>query len=129
MVSRKLKWASLTTAEAEVMNIIWEHPSASVSDIVDRMPRLLAYTTTMTTVRILEEKKFVKQCGKRGRAFLYEAMVDRERVCGSMSEELANRLFGGSVKSLVMNLVRQDAISAEDLAEVKKMIEELEADK
>lgn len=129
MVSRKLKWASLTAAEAEVMNVIWEYPQASVSDIVDRMPRLLAYTTVMTTVRILEDKKFVRQSGKRGRAFLYEAMVDRERVRGSMSEELANRLFGGSVKSLVMNLVRQDAISAEDLAEVKKMIEELEGDK
>lgn len=129
MATRKPKWSSLTPAEAEVMNVIWEFSSASVPDIVERLPRALAYTTVMTTVRILEEKRFVKQCGKRGRAFLYMAMVDRESVRGTMSNELANRLFNGSVKSLVMNLVQQDGISAEDLAEVRKVIEELEADK
>ncbi len=129
MVYRDPKWATLTAAEAEVMNVIWEHPSASVPDILERLPRVLAYTTVMTTVRILEEKKFIKQCGKRGRAFLYSAVVDRERVRGSMSKELAHRLFGGSVKSMVLNLVQQDTISAEDLAEVKQLIDDLEAGK
>ena len=117
----------LTAAEAEVMNVIWDHPSTSVADIVPRLPRELAYTTVMTTVRILENKNFIMQCGKRGRAFLYESTVDRHAAQGSMSQEVANRLFGGSVKSLVLNLVRDEAISADDLAEVKRLIEELEA--
>jgi BlaI family penicillinase repressor len=93
------------------------------------LPRELAYTTVMTTVRILENKGFVAQCGKRGRAFLYQATVDRDAAKGSMSQEVANRLFGGSVKSLVLNLVRDETISADDLAEVKRLIEELEASK
>jgi len=129
MANSKPRWSTLTAAEAEVMNVIWENPSASVPDILERLPRILAYTTVMTTVRILEDKKFVKKCGKRGRAFLYRAVVDRERVRGSMSTELANRVFGGSVKSLVLSLVQQDSISTEDLAEVKQMIEKLESDK
>jgi BlaI family penicillinase repressor len=119
----------LTAAEAEVMNVIWDHPPTSVADIVPRLPRELAYTTVMTTVRILENKGFVAQCGKRGRAFLYQAAVDRDAAQGSMSQEVANRLFGGSVKSLVLNLVRDETISADDLAEVKRLIEELEASK
>lgn len=119
----------LTAAEAEVMNVIWDHPPASVADIVPRLPRELAYTTVMTTVRILEDKGFIEQCGKRGRAFLYQATIDRHVAQGSMSQEVANRLFGGSVKSLVLNLVRDEAISADDLAEVKRLIEELEASK
>lgn len=129
MARSKPKWATLTAAEAEVMNVIWENPSATVPDILERLPRELAYTTVMTTVRILEDKKFVKKCGKRGRAFLYRAVVDRDRVQGSMSTELANRVFGGSIKTLVLSLVQQDSISAEDLAEVKQMIEKLEVDK
>lgn len=119
----------LTAAEAEVMNIIWDHAPAAVADIVPRLPRELAYTTVMTTVRILETKGFIAQCGKRGRAFMYEPMVDRNAAQESMSQEVANRLFGGSVKSLVLNLVRDDAISADDLAEVKRLIEDLEARK
>ena len=121
--------STLTAAEAEVMNVIWATPNASVPDILERMHRELAYTTVMTTVRILEEKGFVRKCGKRGRAYLYDAVVDRDDVRGSMSKELARRLFDGSVKSLVLSLVKQDTIDAEDLAEVKKVIEELEATK
>ncbi len=117
----------LTAAEAEVMNIIWDHAPTSVADVVPRLPRELAYTTVMTTVRILENKGFVAQCGKRGRAFLYQATVDRDAAQGTMSQEVANRLFGGSVKSLVLNLVRDETISADDLAEVRRLIEELEA--
>jgi BlaI family penicillinase repressor len=119
----------LTAAEAEVMNVIWDRTPTSVADIVPRLPRELAYTTVMTTVRILENKGFIEQCGKRGRAFLYQATVDRDAAQGSMSQEVAKRLFGGSVKSLVLNLVRDETISADDLAEVKRLIEELEAGK
>lgn len=119
----------LTAAEAEVMNVIWDLTPTSVTEIVPRLPRELAYTTVMTTVRILENKGFIEQCGKRGRAFLYRAMVDRNSAQGSMSQEVANRLFGGSVVSLVLNLVRDENISADDLLEVKQLIEELEARK
>jgi BlaI family penicillinase repressor len=119
----------LTSAEAEVMNIIWDHTTTSVADIVERLPRELAYTTVMTTIRILENKGFVVQCGKRGRAFLYRAVVDRDAAQGSMSLEVANRLFGGSIKSLVLNLVQGETISADDLAEVKRLIEEIEGKK
>lgn len=116
----------LTSAEAEVMNIIWDHAPTAVSDIVERLPRELAYTTVMTTVRILENKGYISQCGKRSRAFLYRATIDRDAAQGSMSAEIANRLFGGSIKSLVLNLVQDDAISADDLAEVKRLIEAIE---
>lgn len=119
----------LTAAEAEVMNVIWDQSQASVADIVERLPRELAYTTVMTTIRILEGKGFVEQCGKRGRAFIYRALVARDAARGCMSAEIANRLFGGSIKSLVLNLVQDDAISADDLAEVKRLIEQLEGKK
>ncbi len=119
----------LTAAEAEVMNVIWDHTPTSVADIVARLPRELAYTTVMTTVRILESKGFLEQCGKRSRAFLYRAAVDRDAAQGSMSLEIANRLFGGSIKSLVLNLVQDSAISADDLADVKRLIEALEGRK
>ncbi|MBA4106228.1 MAG: transcriptional regulator [Pirellula sp.] len=112
----------LTAAEAEVMNVVWDFSPTSVADIVDRLPRNLAYTTVMTTVRILENKGFVEKCGKRGRAFIYEAAIQRDAAQGSMSLEVANRLFGGSLKSLMLNLVQTQTISIADLEEVKRLI-------
>jgi BlaI family penicillinase repressor len=122
--SRKQKWGSLTAAEAEVMNVIWQHSPVSVSDIVQRIPRDLAYTTVMTTVRILQRKKFIKQCGKRGRAFMYKPVVTKKMVRESMSKELANRLFDGSLKLLMLDLVQHDGLSADELAEIGRAIEQ-----
>ncbi len=125
-MKHKAEFPVVSAAQAEIMNVIWDYSPASVTEILQRLPRPLAYTTVMTTVRILEEKGLIAKTGKRGRAFLYEPRVDRQRVRDSMSREVADRLFGGSVKSMVLNLVQDTAISAEDLAEVKLMIEQLE---
>ena len=128
-MKEELSLPMLTAAEAEVMNVVWERSATSISDIVEQLPRSLAYTTVMTTVRILEDKGFIANCGKRGRAFLYKAAVERNRVSGLMSHEIAKRLFRGSLKSLVLNLVQDKTVSADDLAEVKQMIEEIEGKK
>ena len=121
------EYSSLTAAEAEVMDVIWSTSPIVISAILERIPRPLAYTTVMTTVKILEDKGFVNKCGKQGRAYLYEPAIDREQVRRSMTDELANRLFNGSIKSLVLSLVRQSGVTAEELAEVKQLIEEMES--
>lgn len=123
----KPEFPMLTAPEAEVMNVIWSVGLVAVSDVVAHLPRELAYTTVMTTLRILEQKGFVEQRGKRGRAYLYAATVQKGDVTDSMTHEIANRLYGGSVKSLMLNMLSESKVAAEDLAEIKRMIEELEA--
>ncbi len=108
------------------MNVIWDRETTAVSDIVDAVARPLAYTTIMTTVRILEDKGFVKRCGKRGRAYLYRANVGRQEIRESMISDLAKRLFGGSFRTMVLELVQRHEITADDLAELRRTISELE---
>jgi BlaI family transcriptional regulator, penicillinase repressor len=83
----------------------------------------------MTTVRILEEKGFVEKCGKQARAFVYRSLVAQSAVRGSMVRDLAHRLFDGSVKSLVLNLIEDRELKAEELSEVKAIIQRLESRK
>lgn len=123
----KSEFPMLTAPEAEIMNVLWSVGEASVADVVQRLPRELAYTTVMTTIRILEEKGVIEKRGKRGRAFLYAAAVNKSDVSESMTHEVANRLFGGSVKSLMLNLISDSKVGSEDLAEIKHLIQELEA--
>ena len=120
---------TLTGAEAEVMNVIWHHEPISMPDIVEHLPRSLAYTTVMTTVRILEEKGFVEKCGKQARAFMYRSLIAKTAVRGSMVRELAHRLFDGSLKSMVLNLIEDRELKAEELSEVKAIIQKLESRK
>jgi predicted transcriptional regulator len=117
---------SLTACEAEVMIAVWSQKSVTVQDVVDAIPRRLAYTTVMTTMRILEEKGFIARHEKRGRAFVYRPLVSCESASSRSVAEMANRFFDGSVKSMVLSLIRTRHITAEDLAELRTAIDSLE---
>jgi predicted transcriptional regulator len=108
------------------MDVVWRLGRASVQDVVDALERPLAYTTVMTTLRILEQRRGVLRRVKQGRAYIYTPVVQREEVCRSMAGELTRRLFRGSVKSLVLSLIDGDQISNADLAELKAAIATLE---
>ena len=118
----------LTKCEMEVMDIVWQRGRVTVQDVVDGLERPLAYTTVMTTLKILKSKRRVLRCEKAGRAFVYEPLVTREEVSRSMTMELKERLFGGSAKSLVLNLLENETLSKEDVNELKKAIHELETE-
>src|SRR5262249_45167393 len=104
---------TLTACEAEVMNVVWSRDTVTVQDVVDAIPRELAYTTVMTTMKILEDKGFVARGRKRGRAYSYKALVSCESASSTTVNEMANRYFDGSVKSLVLSLIKTQQITAE----------------
>jgi|SRR3954464_11843530 BlaI family penicillinase repressor len=114
---------SLTPCEAEVMNVVWSREVVTVQDVVDAIPRVLAYTTVMTTIRILEGKGFVARDGKRGRALVYRALVSCESASRSSLSDTVNRFFDGSFKSMVLNLIKTKQITTDDLAELRAVIE------
>lgn len=102
------------------MDVVWDRESVTVNDVVEAIDRDLAYTTDMTTMRILEEKGIVRRGQKEGRAYTYSAAVTREEVRHGMIHELTDRLFGGSVQSLVLSLLNSEEVSPEDIAAVKQ---------
>jgi len=118
----------LTKCELEVMDVVWRKGRATVQDVVDSLERPLAYTTVMTTLKILDETRGVVRKKKKGRAYEYEPIVSREKISRSMAADLTKRLFGGSVKSLVLSLVEGDSMSQSDIEELKHAIQSLESD-
>jgi len=116
----------LTKCELEVMDIVWQKQRVTVQDVVDTLERPLAYTTVMTTLKILDETRGVVRRMKEGRAYVYEPVVSREKISLSMADDLTKKLFGGSVKSLMLSLVESDSMSMSDIEEVKQAIQSLE---
>jgi len=121
-----MRSSSLTACEAEAMNVVWSRGAVTVQDVVDAVPRPLAYTTVMTTLKILEEKGFVERGEKRGRAYVYRPLVSCETASTSTVNELAGRFFDGSVKSMVLSLIKTKHITSADLAELREAINALE---
>ena len=116
----------LTNCELEVMDVVWRKGRVTVQEVVDSLERLLAYTTVMTTLKILDETRGVVRRMKQGRAYVYEPTVSREEISRSMAGDLTQRLFGGSAKSLVLSLIESDSMSQSDIEELKQAIQSLE---
>jgi predicted transcriptional regulator len=123
-VARK-KSPSLTDAELRLMDILWEKGSATVSDVVEGLPKdpALAYSTVLTTLRILENKGYVRHT-KDGRAFVYHPLVGREQARENAVTHLLRRFFEDSPELLMLNLIDGKKIDAEELARLRKRIQE-----
>lgn len=115
---------SLTDAEARVMSVVWQKGTASVADVVAafKKKRAVSYSTVQTILRILEEKGYVSH-EKVARAFIYHPRVDERQARQRALKHLVTRLFNGSPSLLVLNVLEDEQIDAEELSRVKKFIE------
>lgn len=118
------KSSSLTDAELRLMEVLWERQSGTVSEVVDGVSKEapLAYSTVLTTLRILENKGYI-QHEKDGRAFVYRPLVGRDQARESAVAHLVRRFFAGSPELLVLNLIQSSGIDADELARLRKRIE------
>jgi predicted transcriptional regulator len=121
------KSLNLTEGELPLMQVLWEKKRATVGDVAASLPAdpPLAYSTVLTTLRILEAKGYVQHT-KEGRAFVYEPVVVQEEASRKALDTLVNRFFGGSCELLVMNLLKEEAIGQAELRRIKRMIAESE---
>jgi predicted transcriptional regulator len=118
----------LTDAELRLMQVLWAKGSATVSDVAESLHEKppLAYSTVLTTLRILEKKGHVRHT-KDGRAFVYEPVIGRDQACDSAVGHLLGRFFGNSPEALVLSLIKSNRIDPAELARLRRRIEEAES--
>ncbi len=85
----------------------------------------LAYSTVLTTLRILENKGYLRH-KKEGRAFVYQPAIDREQATRGAIRHLLSRFFDNSPELLVANLLRDERITRKEINRLKKLISEHE---
>lgn len=119
------KSSSLTDAELRLMEVLWEKGTATVSEVVDGLPKNvdLAYSTVLTTLRILENKGHVRHT-KDGRAFVYSPIIGRAQAREHAVTHLLRRFFEDSPELLMLNLMEGKKIGVKELARLRKRIEE-----
>lgn len=115
----------LTEAELRLMKSLWNKQPATVGEILNSLDAEppLAYSTVLTTLRILENKGFVRH-EKQGRAFLYEAAVARDDASTGALKHLLSRFFDDSPELLVANLLKSEKIGSKELSKLKRLIAE-----
>jgi BlaI family transcriptional regulator, penicillinase repressor len=116
---------ALTDAEARVMAVLWQRHSATVADVVAALKKrhAVSYSTVQTILRILETKGYVSH-DKVARAFVYRPRVDERQARSRALRHLVARLFNGSPSLLVVNILEDEQIDAEERRRLKKLIED-----
>src|SRR5438552_13965578 len=105
---------TLTEQELEIMKIVWERESTTVRDVYETLleRRKVAYTTVMTMMKILEQKKYLKK-SQADRAYVYRPAQPKGQVIGDMVREFVNRVFNGSAEPLLVHLVEEHGLTTE----------------
>ncbi len=115
--------STLTEQELEIMKVIWQLETATVRQVYETMleHRKIAYTTVMTMMNILEQKGYLKK-RQDDRAYVYRPSQPKQQVIRSMVREFVNRVFNGSAEPLLVHLVEDQHLDANDLEEIRKTI-------
>jgi predicted transcriptional regulator len=113
----------LTPLETQIMQVLWDLGPATVQDVQTRLDTGLAYTTVQTMLNVLHRKGRVKR-SLEGKAYRYQAVLSREKAISQSIGELVDRMFGGSVDALLMNLLKQRQIDRNQLEKLNSIIEE-----
>jgi predicted transcriptional regulator len=114
---------TLTEAELRLMKILWERGESAVADLVAATngEAQLAYTSVLTTIRILEKKGYVLH-RQVGRAFLYSPRVAEHEARRSEIRNMLQRFFGNSRERLLLSLLGDGEITAKELELIKEAI-------
>lgn len=123
-MSKKRKLPRLSAGEMEIVQMLWRAGPATLSEAHAALERAIGYTTVQTRLNRLVEKGVVSRTADRPAR--YQSAVKPEEVSARHIDLLLERVSDGSVVPLVAHLVRDRALSAAEVAELKELIAEAE---
>jgi len=118
----------LGRAELEVLKSLWDTGPATVREVLShlhRRGRRVAYTTVQTLLTRLEQKRFVES-DKSDLAHVFRARVTRERVTKRRLKTLLTQLYDGAAGPLVLQLVREERLTRDEIGQLQRLIGELD---
>lgn len=113
----------LGRVQLQIMQVLWDKQQATAREITDTINALepIAHSTVQTMLRVLEEKHAVSHKAE-GRTFVFCPMVPESDFKQSATKNLVERVFGGSVSSLVAHLLDSKGVTKQEIDEIRKMI-------
>jgi predicted transcriptional regulator len=119
-----------TPAELAILRVLWKSGPSTVRDVHEAMQddRATGYTTTLKLLQIMTEKGLVTR-QEVGRAHVYRAHQSQEQAQRRMVGDLLDRVFDGAAQKLILHALETRKASAEELAEIRILLDELEGEK
>jgi predicted transcriptional regulator len=114
---------SFTDRELDVMAVLWQHGSGTVTEVKEGLSDDLAYTTVLTILRTLEDKGFVSHIAE-GKAHRYLPAVSQDLAGKSAVSRLLDKIFAGSSEMLLTQLVSDQNLDDDELRRLRKLLDD-----
>jgi predicted transcriptional regulator len=113
-----------TDTELAILRVLWERGASTVRQVHDSLTRErpIAYTTALKMLQIMTEKGLVRR-DEKDRSHVYYPRHSEEQTQRQLVRDLLDRAFGGSASKLVMQALATRRASAEELTEIRKLID------
>jgi predicted transcriptional regulator len=118
-----------TNGELEILGVLWRRGPSSVRAVHEELSRNrnAGYTTVLKLMQIMADKGLVTR-DTGNRAHVYSPAVEQSEARRSLTEDLVTRLFEGSAAQLAMQALGSKKANPEELAEIRQLLDHLEAE-
>lgn len=112
-----------TELELEILKVLWQAGPSAVREVREalRPRRPLAYTSVMTMMNIMVDKGYLAR-QKDGGRYVYRPLVSRKATLGGMLRDLVERVFNGSAKAVVANLLEEGQLELQEIDELRTLL-------
>lgn len=120
-----MKPPSISSAEWEVMRVLWESGPKNANEVTDALPKTLQWhpKTVRTLLDRLALKKALSKTKKHG-VYVYAALVEETACLQAESRGFAERFFGGRLQPMLAHFIAHEELSDEEVAELRKLLDE-----
>jgi BlaI family transcriptional regulator, penicillinase repressor len=125
-----MKSAQPSNLEMQVLSLLWSHGPLTARAVLDLMPdgKQRAYTTILSVLQVMEKKGLVKH-EEDGNRHVYAPRVKRQNVLKPLLNGLVKTIFGGRPSAAMQHLLEASEVSAADLAEMRKLLDNYQPSK
>jgi BlaI family penicillinase repressor len=126
MMARKAR-SQPTNSELEILRVLWQRGPSTVREVYETINQVKAtgYTTVLKLMQIMMEKGLVRR-DEEQRAHVYEAFLAQGETQRQLVGDLLERAFDGSAAKLLMHVLSDKKASAEELSEIRRLLDEHE---
>ncbi len=119
--------AKPTDAELEILSVLWERGPCTVREVHEVLSKRkpTGYTTILKLMQIMNDKGLLNRDDST-RAHVYEAKQPQENMQRQIVGDLLDKVFAGSAMKLVMHAIENERTSAEELAQIRGLLDEFE---
>ena len=113
-----------TDLELSILKVLWQEAPKTVDEVREALAaagRELTHSSVITIMNIMVGKNYLQRA-KKGRAFEFTPLLEENSVGQSMVQDLLSRLFDGSARSLVLQLLETADVDSDELAAIRQLI-------